>query len=261
MFMYYSFKNSKNVYRMTDKKKIKQKKDLVEEPIIDKSGESLKKIISKGKKQGFLKRSECENVLANESFDDKEEFYSKVESLNIQIFENDENSNDDDDNDGDNDNENNQVVVEKDDDTGRTDDPVRMYLKEMGNVELLSRVGEIEIAKRIESGKNKTTDAFSKSFISMESIFNFYSDYTNGEKQLRDFIDLDATFRSVNGEPDDFQDISIKDDEIFNDQEEKEILKKKMKRMKLNMKTIVLKTLTKHQIYQFLKKRKTSDLT
>ena len=54
----------------------------------------------------------------------------------------------------------------------------------------------------------------------MESIFNFYSDYTNGEKQLRDFIDLDATFRSVNGEPDDFQDISIKDDEIFNDQEE-----------------------------------------
>ena len=205
---------------MTDKKKIKQKKDLVEEPIIDKSGESLKKIISKGKKQGFLKRSECENVLANESFDDKEEFYSKVESLNIQIFENDENSNDDDDNDGDNDNENNQVVVEKDDDTGRTDDPVRMYLKEMGNVELLSRVGEIEIAKRIESGKNKTTDAFSKSFISMESIFNFYSDYTNGEKQLRDFIDLDATFRSVNGEPDDFQDISIKDDEIFNDQEE-----------------------------------------
>ena len=95
-----------------------------------------------------------------------------------------------------------------------------MYLKEMGNVELLSRVGEIEIAKRIESGKNKTTDAFSKSFISMESIFNFYSDYTNGEKQLRDFIDLDATFRSVNGEPDDFQDISIKDDEIFNDQEE-----------------------------------------
>ena len=95
-----------------------------------------------------------------------------------------------------------------------------MYLKEMGNVELLSRVGEIEIAKRIESGKNKTTDAFSKSFISMESIFNFYQDYINGEKQLRDFIDLDATFRSVNGEPDDFQDISIKDDEIFNDQEE-----------------------------------------
>ena len=50
-------------------------------------------------------------------------------------------------------NENEQVVNEKSEDTGRTDDPVRMYLKEMGNVELLSRIGEIEIAKRIESEK------------------------------------------------------------------------------------------------------------
>ena len=180
----------------------------------------MKKIISKGKKQGFLKRSECEKVLANESFDDKEEFYSKVESLNIQIFENDENSSDEEDNDSEN--ENNQIINSKEDDTGRTDDPVRMYLKEMGNVELLSRVGEIEIAKRIESGKNKTTDAFSKSFMSMESIFNFYNEYSSTEKQLRDFIDLDSTFRSVNGEQDDFQDLSIKDGEIFENQEDEE---------------------------------------
>ena len=205
---------------MTDKRKLKQKNEVMEEPIIDKSGESLKKIISKGKKQGFLKRSECESVLVNESFDDKEEFYSKVESLNIQIFENDENSSDEEDNDGEN--EDNQIINNKEDDTGRTDDPVRMYLKEMGNVELLSRVGEIEIAKRIESGKNKTADAFSKSFISMESIFNFYNEYSNTEKQLRDFIDLDSTFRSVNGEQDDFQEINIKDDEIYGNQEDEE---------------------------------------
>ena len=197
---------------MTNKRKSKQKKDIIEEPIIDKSGESLKKLISKGKKQGFLKRSECEKALQNESFDEKEEFYSKVESLNIQIFENDESSTEDDDS------ESNQVVVEKDDDAGRTDDPVRMYLKEMGNVELLSRVGEIEIAKRIESGKKKTTGAFSKSFISMESIFNYYNDYSSSDSQLRDFIDLDATFRSVNGENEDFQDISIKEEEIYEEQ-------------------------------------------
>ncbi len=209
---------------MTDKRKSKQKKEFIEEPIIDKSGESLKKIITKGKKQGFLKRSECEKVLANESFDDKEEFYSKVESLNIQIFENDENSSEEEDNDSEN--ENNQIINNKEDDTGRTDDPVRMYLKEMGNVELLSRVGEIEIAKRIESGKNKTTDAFSKSFMSMESIFNFYNEYSSKEKQLRDFIDLDSTFRSVNGEQDDFQDLSIKDGEIFENQEDEESSKK-----------------------------------
>ena len=97
---------------------------------------------------------------------------------------------------------------------------------------------------------------FLKVLFQWNQYWNFYSDYTNGEKQLRDFIDLDATFRSVNGEPDDFQDISIKDDEIFNDQEENPNTEKKMKRMKLNMKTIVLKTLTKHQIYQFLKKKR-----
>ena len=80
--------------------------------------------------------------------------------MNIQIFENDENSNEDDETESDS--NGGQIVSDKSDDTGRTDDPVRMYLKEMGNVELLSRVGEIEIAKRIESGKNKTTDAFQK---------------------------------------------------------------------------------------------------
>ena len=70
----------------------------------------------------------------------------------------------------------------------------------MGNVELLSRIGEIEIAKRIENGKRKTNDAFSKSFISMSFIDKFYHEYKNDMRQLRDFIDLDLTFRNVNGE-------------------------------------------------------------
>ena len=64
-------------------------KDVVEEPLLDKSGESLKKLISKGKKAGFLLRNECEQALENEKFDEKEEFFSKVESLNIQIYEED----------------------------------------------------------------------------------------------------------------------------------------------------------------------------
>ena len=149
----------------------KSRKELLEEPLIDQSREGLKKLILKGKKKGFLQRSDCEKVLAKEKFEDKEEFYSKVESLNIQIYdeENDENSSDD--------SESEVVVSEKDEDTGRTDDPVRMYLKEMGNVELLSRVGEIEIAKRIEIGKKKTNEAFSQSFISMLSIQKFFDDF------------------------------------------------------------------------------------
>ena len=190
----------------------KNKKINSEEPLIYKSGELLKKLIAKGKRQGFLKRDECENILEEGQFEDKDEFYSKIENLNIQIYENDTD-------DSSSDEEDNSVALkstaDKDSDTGRADDPVRMYLKEMGNVELLSRSGEIEIAKRIESGKKKTEDAFSRSFISMSSIFNFFEEYNKEERQLRDFIDLDATFRSINGLQDDFDSLEIEDETIF----------------------------------------------
>ena len=182
------------------------KKDDTEEPLIDQSSEGLKKLILKGKKKGFLQRSECEKALQNEKFEDKDEFYSKVESLNIQIYdeEPDESSSED--------SEKDVIVSDKEEDTGRTDDPVRMYLKEMGNVELLSRAGEIEIAKRIETGKRKTADAFSKSYISMMSIQKYFEEFTSGDRQIRDFIDLDSTFRSINGEQEEFdEDINIKD--------------------------------------------------
>ena len=196
----------------------KNKKINSEEPLIYKSGELLKKLIAKGKRQGFLKRDECENILEEGQFEDKDEFYSKIENLNIQIYENDTD-------DSSSDEEDNSVALkstaDKDSDTGRADDPVRMYLKEMGNVELLSRSGEIEIAKRIESGKKKIEDAFSRSFISMSSIFYFFEEYNKEERQLRDFIDLDATFRSVNGLQDDFDSLEIEDENIF-DGENKE---------------------------------------
>tara|TARA_B100000700_G_scaffold320098_1_gene416699 strand:- start:18 stop:1958 length:1941 start_codon:yes stop_codon:yes gene_type:complete len=200
-----------------EKKNIKIKKDQSEEPLIDKLNERLKKLISKGKKQGFLNYSEIEDLLSNEQSEDKEEFYSKVDSLNIQIF-----NNENEDNISEDESSNNSVVKEKDEDTGRTDDPVRMYLKEMGNVELLSRVGEIEIAKRIENGKKKTIEAFSKCFVSMNLISDFIASYKTSETQLRDFVDLDSTFRSVNGEHEDFNDLEIKDSEIFENVEDDE---------------------------------------
>lgn len=200
----------------------KSKKINSEEPLIDKSGELLKKLIAKGKRQGFLKRDECENILDEGQFEDKDEFYSKIENLNIQIYENDSDDNSAEE-------EENNVVVksstEKESDTGRADDPVRMYLKEMGNVELLSRSGEIEIAKRIESGKKKTEDAFSRSFISMNSIFIFFEEYKKEERQLRDFIDLDSTFRSINGLQDDFDSLEIESEPMFED-DNKEVSEK-----------------------------------
>ena len=116
-----------------------------ESPIIDQTNEIMKKLISKGKKLGFLNLSDIESELSQESSEIIEEFQSKVSNLGIQIYEDDTESSDDD--------KKNTNFPEKDDETGKTDDPVRMYLKEMGNVDLLSRQGEIDIAKRIEEGR------------------------------------------------------------------------------------------------------------
>ncbi len=170
------------------------KKSLSEQPIIDQTTELMKKLITKGKKSGFLTLNEIESILSSENSEVLEEFQSKVANLGIQIHEAEDELQEEslkDNNSG-----------YKDDDTGKTDDPVRMYLKEMGNVELLSRQGEIEIAKRIEEGKKVTIDAFSNCFISMEYVNDFFLSYSKSERPLRDLIDLDATFRSVNGESD-----------------------------------------------------------
>ena len=113
--------------------------------------------------------------------------------MGIQIYENEESREDE---------ERQDIIDSKDEDTGKTDDPVRMYLKEMGNVDLLSRQGEIDIAKRIEEGKKQTINSFSSCFLSMKYIDEFFSIYLKGDKPLRDLIDLDATYRSISGEKD-----------------------------------------------------------
>jgi len=77
---------------------------------------------------------------------------------------------------------------------GRSDDPVRMYLREMGNVELLSREGEIEIAKRIESGREMVISSLCESPTVMKMILEWRDRLSNGEMLLREVIDLDATY-------------------------------------------------------------------
>ena len=84
-----------------------------------------------------------------------------------------------------------------DDDTGRTDDPVRMYLREMGAVELLSREGEIAIAKRIEAGKELMIGGICESPLAIESIIAWYDALQKGDILLREVIDLDATYTGV----------------------------------------------------------------
>ena len=195
------------------------RKSIIEQPIIDQSNELMKKLLAKGKRKGFLGLTEIERLLANESSETIEEFQSKISSLGIQIHEiDDEIENDDDP----------KLMSSgyKEEDPGKTDDPVRMYLKEMGNVELLSREGEIKIAKRIEEGKKTTIEAFSSCFISMQYIDNFFASYSKDQRPLRDLIDLDSTYRSISG--DDEEPVFINENtkenkEIFEDSVENEI--------------------------------------
>ena len=79
-------------------------------------------------------------------------------------------------------------------DTGRSDDPVRMYLREMGTVELLSREGEIAIAKRIEAGKNKMIESLCESPMTMKALTEWHDQLVEEIILLRDVIDLEATF-------------------------------------------------------------------
>ena len=79
---------------------------------------------------------------------------------------------------------------------GRTNDPVRMYLREMGIVELLSREGEIAIAKRIEAGSNVMIGGLTESAMTMNALMSWHSALLTGEMQLRDIIDLEATYEA-----------------------------------------------------------------
>ena len=78
--------------------------------------------------------------------------------------------------------------------TGKTDDPVRLYLRDMGAVELLSREGEIAIAKRIEAGREKMIGAICESPMTIRSIINWKDSIKDGTMLLRDIVDLEATY-------------------------------------------------------------------
>ena len=76
----------------------------------------------------------------------------------------------------------------------KSDDPIRMYLREMGGVELLSREGEIAIAKRIEAGKDLMINALTQSPLVAKKMFEWKSQLEKGELLIRDIIDIDSTY-------------------------------------------------------------------
>src|SRR5206468_4445179 len=84
------------------------------------------------------------------------------------------------------------VIEKKKETVDRTDDPVRMYLREMGAVELLSREGEIAIAKRIEAGRDTMIWGLCESPITFNAIIHWSNALNNREMQLREILDLEA---------------------------------------------------------------------
>ncbi|MBO6824790.1 MAG: RNA polymerase sigma factor RpoD [Sneathiella sp.] len=179
-----------------------QREDAPDSPLIDASQAAVKKMLAKAKEKGFVTFDELNEVLPQDQMSSEqiEDTMSLLSEMGINVVENEEagedagNSNDDDDDDDDND-----APVEKAPEkattTGdRTDDPVRMYLREMGTVELLSREGEIAIAKRIEAGRGKMIGAICESPLTIRAILNWRELMLQEQLLLRDVIDLDATY-------------------------------------------------------------------
>ena len=166
-----------------------------EEQSSDISEIEVKKLISKGKEKGYLTYDELAKVLSPEKFSSEkiEDIQAMISDLGISLVDSD-----DDLNDGDLEGKNQLVKEEnsKDNELGRTDDPVRMYLREMGNVELLSREGEIAIAKRIEAGRDLMFRGISRNPLTLRSISKWYLELKKEIISLRDVIDLEATYGS-----------------------------------------------------------------
>ena len=166
-----------------------------EEQSSDISEIEVKKLISKGKEKGYLTYDELAKVLSPEKFSSEkiEDIQAMISDLGISLVDSD-----DDLNDGDLEGKNQLVKEEnsKDTELGRTDDPVRMYLREMGNVELLSRDGEIAIAKRIEAGRDLMFRGISRNPLTLRSISKWYLELKKEIISLRDVIDLEATYGS-----------------------------------------------------------------
>jgi RNA polymerase primary sigma factor len=172
-------------------------------PLIDLNDASVKKLLAKAKRKGYLTIEELNAAVPADQFDADqiEDIMSAINDMGVQIVESDEAGEDGEDaqeeevetidNIGENDPR--AVTAQKKPGAGeRTDDPVRMYLREMGAVELLSREGEIAIAKRIEAGRDTMILGLCESPITFHAIIEWSNALNNGEMQLREILDLDA---------------------------------------------------------------------
>ena len=159
-----------------------------ESALLDMSNRDVKKMIKAAKSQGFVTYEQLNKVTSAESLTSEqiEDVMSMLSEMGINVIENEED-------------EQSTEITSKTKKTttvraDRTDDPVRMYLREMGSVDLLSREGEIAIAKRIEAGKEAMIEGLCESPLTFQAIIIWRDELNEGQVLLRDIIDLEASY-------------------------------------------------------------------
>src|SRR5215212_2951500 len=180
-------------------------------PLIDLNDASIKKMMQRAQKRGIITIDEINAAIPADQNEMIEDIMSQLSERGVTIVENDEESGDED---GDGEKEREReaeaepsiedevdplddggprpAAATKKEPTDRTDDPVRMYLREMGAVELLSREGEIAIAKRIEAGRDIMIWGLCESPITFNAIIGWSNALNEGRMQLREILDLEA---------------------------------------------------------------------
>ena len=173
---------------------------------LDMSQTAVKKMIADARERGFITYDQLNAVLPPDqvSSDQIEDVMSMLSEMGIQVTEEDEDAEEEDKGTTDlvaaGTNKEVAVSTAASEKLDRTDDPVRMYLREMGSVELLSREGEIAIAKRIEAGRNTMIAGLCESPLTFQAITIWRDELLSEDILLRDVIDLEATFGDQMGE-------------------------------------------------------------
>ncbi len=174
-------------------------------PLLDLSDAAVKKMIKQAKKRGFVTFDQLNEVLPSDTTSPEqiEDIMSMLSDMGINVSEAEEADTEEENKEDDADETDNELVevtqkavteVKKSEPGERTDDPVRMYLREMGTVELLSREGEIAIAKRIEAGREAMIAGLCESPLTFQAIIIWRDELNEGKIFLRDIIDLEATY-------------------------------------------------------------------
>jgi RNA polymerase primary sigma factor len=170
-------------------------------PLIDLNEADIKKLLARAKKKGYITIDELNEALPQDQMSSEqiEDVMSAINDMGVNIVENEDAAEDGEEAEDEveavdaTDPHGGTTIIEKKKETiDRTDDPVRMYLREMGAVELLSREGEIAIAKRIESGRDTMILGLCESPITFNAIIDWSTALNEGTMQLREIIDLDA---------------------------------------------------------------------